>query len=170
MVGRRKKGHKKMKNILYSPNAWDQFTCINKQISSYEKINKILFILNYIKPTIPVGPARVPVFCAISWMNNVSDFPTFYCRLFFCYRERDPDPHQWEGGHHSHHCLHPGGGPEGWAHRWEAQVLYLLIVRSSGTLPTHPGCGSGSARIRIHFLSWIWIRIQNTDPEPRGNF
>ena len=30
------------------------------------------------------------------------------------------------------------------------------------------GCGSGSAWIRIHFTSWIRIRIQYVDPDPGG--
>ena len=49
------------------------------------------------------------------------------------FRERDPDPDEWEGGHHPHHCLHPGGGPEGRPHSRETQVYPLLPFIASRT-------------------------------------
>jgi hypothetical protein len=37
-------------------------------------------------------------------------------------------------------------------------------------MPTYSQCfGSGSAWIRIKFVSWIWIRIPNADPDPAAD-
>ena len=60
----------------------------------------------------------------------------------------------------------------------EAKLMCLTLKFcqniSQGTQSIHfnkgekQGCGSGSAWIRIHFPSWIRIRIQYADPDPGG--
>jgi hypothetical protein len=46
------------------------------------------------------------------------------------------------------------------------QYYYCLIIEGSGAGSVYHTNGSGSAWIRIFWLSWILIRSRNVDPDP----